>query len=1003
MANPNLKRAVRVALIAAGSGSAALYGAATVAQDAELEQVIVTGSRIPQPNLEGTSPVSLITNADVKVQGVQQVEDLLNNMPQVFAGQGANYSNGASGTATVDLRGLGSSRTMVLVNGRRMVAGSPRGPEAPDLNQIPAPLIERVEVLTGGASAVYGSDAVAGVVNFIMKDDFEGVQLDLNHSFYNHSNSNRVADIVEDSGYPAAPNSIGKDGDSTELSLLMGSNFADDKGNATLYVGWRKTDALLQSERDYSACSLGAHYSYNGTDADDFYCGGSSASYPGRFRPVWGRTNPTTGRAIANPSFSPTADGTPGDYTGPYNFGPLNYWQRPDERWSVSAFMNYDVTDSANVYGEFMMTDDRTTSQIAPSGMFAYQRIDVPCDGSNPLVSDEWLNTICFNRSDSSGSAPPLTAADIAQVDIGRRNVEGGGRQDDIRHSSYRGVLGVKGDVGDNWTYDVSSTYSTVIFSETYQNDFSKTRTVRAMDVIVDPATGLPACRSFVDGTDPTCVPYNIWESDGVTQAALDYLQIPLFSKGDTTLKTVTATMASDLGNYGIKLPTANDGVGVAFGAGYYENSLEFNTDPNFESGDGAGQGGPTIGQSGGYNATELFAEVRVPILQDMAFADSLLFNGSYRRSEYSAPIDETTNTYGIGLEWAPISDVKFRGSFQHAVRAPSIIELYQASGLGLFDMDGDPCAGATPSATQEQCARTGLDPSLYGSVSNNTAGQYNALFAGNTELTPETADSYTIGFVFQPSFLEGFSLTVDYWDISVEDVISSMPPTVSLTQCIDNDNPDFCNRIHRAEDGSLWSADEAFIEAQNQNIGGLDTSGWDIDVGYTTPIGDMGSLQLRVTGTLLDELITTPVAGEFYIGTYDCAGFYGSTCGVPAPEWRHSARLTWQTPWNLDVSLAWRYFDKVTIDTLSDDVLLNNEAETANPNRELDAQDYVDIAANWTFLESYTVRFGVNNVLDKDPPVSAAVGSGAGNGNTYPQVYDALGRYVFLGLTASF
>ncbi len=195
MANPNLKRAVRVALIAASASSAVMYGSASVAQE-ELEQVIVTGSRIPQPNIEGTSPVSLISSADIRVQGTQQVEDLINNMPQVFAGQGGNYSNGASGTATVNLRGLGSSRTLVLVNGRRMVAGSPRGPEAPDLNQIPAPLIERVEVLTGGASAVYGSDAVAGVVNFIMKDDFEGVQLDANYASYFHNQGSDVADIV---------------------------------------------------------------------------------------------------------------------------------------------------------------------------------------------------------------------------------------------------------------------------------------------------------------------------------------------------------------------------------------------------------------------------------------------------------------------------------------------------------------------------------------------------------------------------------------------------------------------------------------------------------------------------------------------------------------------------------------------------------------------------------------------------------------------------------------
>ena len=203
MANPNLKRAVRVALIAASASSAVMYGSASVAQE-ELEQVIVTGSRIPQPNIEGTSPVSLISSADIRVQGTQQVEDLINNMPQVFAGQGGNYSNGASGTATVNLRGLGSSRTLVLVNGRRMVAGSPRGPEAPDLNQIPAPLIERVEVLTGGASAVYGSDAVAGVVNFIMKDNFEGVQLDANYASYFHNQGSDVADVVEGPRLPGA-------------------------------------------------------------------------------------------------------------------------------------------------------------------------------------------------------------------------------------------------------------------------------------------------------------------------------------------------------------------------------------------------------------------------------------------------------------------------------------------------------------------------------------------------------------------------------------------------------------------------------------------------------------------------------------------------------------------------------------------------------------------------------------------------------------------------------
>lgn len=977
MANPNIKRAVRVALIAASTGSAALYGAATVAQEAELEQVIVTGSRIPQPNLEGTSPVSLISNADIKVQGTQQVEDLINNMPQVFAGQGGNYSNGASGTATVNLRGLGSARTLVLVNGRRMVAGSPRGPEAPDLNQIPAPLIERVEVLTGGASAVYGSDAVAGVVNFIMKDNFEGVQLDGNYSFYNHDNSSDVADIVKARGFKAAPNTVGADGDSYELSLLMGSNFADDKGNATFFVGYRETDALLQSERDYSSCSLGS-------TAAGFACGGSSTSYPGRFYnddfSASYSMDPATG---AVRPWSTARDA--------YNFGPLNYWQRPDERWSASAFIHYDLTDSARVYSEFMFHDDRTKSQIAPSGMFGVT-VPVACDGSNPLLTAQWLTALCFGGTDD------VTATVL------RRNIEGGGRQDDIRHTSYRGVVGVKGEVLDNWSYDVSASYSTVIFSETYLNDFSITRSQRAMDV-VDDGAGNPVCRSVVDGSDPTCVPYNIWTLGGVTPEALAYLQIPLFSKGETELRTITATMASDLGEYGIKLPTARDGIGVAFGVQYAEQALDFNVDPNFASGDGAGQGGPTIGTGGGYNNVDLFAEVRVPLVQDVFMADSLLLNASYRYSDYSNPINEQANTYGVGLEWAPIEDVKFRGSYQRAVRAPSIIELFAAQSIGLYDNDLDPCAGPVAGGLTAAgydfatCAQTGVTAGVWGLIPDNPAGQYNGFFGGNPELDPETADSYTVGFVLQPSFLEGFSLTVDYFDIKVEDVISTISPTIVLNQCLETGG--LCDLIHRDAAGSLWLATDAYIEATNLNIGSLTTNGVDIDVRYTTDIGAFGTLGLSLVGTYLMELVTEPIAGAGSIGDYDCAGLYGSDCGTPNPEWRHTARVTWGTPWNVDLSLGWRYYDEVMIDNADSNPLITGGYNDID--KFLDAQNYIDIAATWSFMESYEVRFGINNVLDDDPPLSSQVGSGAGNGNTYPQVYDALGRYVFMGLTAKF
>jgi len=973
MANRKIERAVRVALIAASAGAVA-YAPTTFAQEEELEQVVVTGSRIPQPNIEGTSPVSVIGAQDVKLQGVTQVEDLINNLPQAFADQGGNISNGASGTATVNLRNLGADRTLVLVNGRRMPAGSPRGPVAPDLNQIPAPLIERVEVLTGGASAVYGSDAVAGVVNFIMNDNFEGVQVDLNYNFYNHDNTQddaKITPIVEARGYKTAPNYV-NDGDSYELSLLMGSNFADDRGNATLFAGYRSVDALLQSERSYSSCSLLS-------SAAGFACGGSATAYPARFIDLESGRSWMTADAAGNLR--------PRVATDVYNFGPLNYYQRPDERYAIAAFAHYDVTDSARVYTELSMHDDRTVAQIAPSGLFG---VSATIDCSNPLLSADAFSKLC--------AANGFGLDDTFDVIVQRRNVEGGGRQDDIRHTSYRGVIGLKGDLFDGkWNYDLFGQYGTVVYQETYKNDFSITRSQRALDVVAD-ADGNPVCRTALDGTDPACVPYDIWRIGGVTPEALAYLQTPGFQKGNTTQTVVNGTMSSDLGEYGIQLPSASSGVGVAFGVEYRREGLTLDTDTAFETGDLAGQGGPTIGLSGDFSVMDYFAELRVPLVEDVPFVQSLSLNGSYRFSDYSDPIDETTNTYGIGLDWAPIDSLKFRGSYQRAVRAPNVIELFAAQGLGLYDNDEDPCAGATPTRSLAECQRTGVTAAQYGTILDNPAGQYNALFGGNLGLDPETSDSYTAGIVFTPTFVDGLSVTVDYFSITVEDVIATLDPTTTLRQCLDTGDPLFCDLITRDSLGTLWLLPQAQIVATNINLAAYETSGVDLTLDYNLPIGDFGSLGFNLVGTYLDKFEIENIPG---LGKYDCAGLYGPGCGTPLPEWRHKFRTSWMTPWNVDLSLTWRYIDAVTLTRASDQDLLQGSFNKVD--EKLDAQNYIDLAAAWTLFEKYTVTFGINNVLDEDPPVSAQVGAGYGNGNTFPQVYDAFGRYVFMGLSAKF
>lgn len=974
MANRKIERAVRVALIAASTGAIA-YVPATSAQEQELEQVVVTGSRIPQPNLEGTSPVSVISAQEVAIQGTTRVESLINNMPQAFADQGAGTSNGASGTATVDLRGLGPDRTLVLMNGRRMPAGSVQT-VAPDLNQVPAPLIERVEVLTGGASAVYGSDAVAGVVNFIMNDNFEGVQLDVNYNFNWHTQQNDyMQDLVASRGFAGAPGTV-VDGNGYEISLLMGSNFADDRGNATVYVGYREIDALQQSERDFSACAIGANSAGDGYD-----CLGSGTSFPGRFIDL------NTGRGW---SMDPD-NGDVRPYVGArdsFNYNPYNYYQRPGERWSIAAFAHYDVTDRATVYTELNFHDDDTVAQIAPSGLFG---LITPISCSNPLLSDEWVDTICTQNE--------LGPDDSADMFIFRRNVEGGGRQSQLRHTSYRGVIGLKGDINDTWSYDVYGQYGTVIYKQVYANDFSRVRSARAMDV-VDDGEGNAVCRSVLDGSDPNCVPYDIWNIN-VTPEALAYLQTPGFFTGETTQTVVSASVAADLGDYGIQMPTANSGVGFAFGVDYRQEGIDSESDVAFSTNDLFGQGGATIGTTGSFNVTDIYGELRIPLVEDMFLADTLTLNGSYRYSDYSTDI--STDTYGIGLDWGPIESLKFRGTYQRAVRAPNIIELFAAQGTNLFGYR-DPCGtdqnGQGPTATLEQCQRTGVTAAQYGStLLVSPAGQYNFLQGGNPDLQPEESDSYTVGLVWTPSWLDGFSMTVDYFNIKVEDVISIINPATSVNQCLQTGNPTFCDLIVRDQLGTIWALPEGYVIGTNVNLANWETSGIDINANYSMEIGSYGSLGFNLVGTWLNSLEFEDIPG---LGTYDCVGYWGFTCGDPNAEWRHKFRVTWTSPWNFDVSLSWRYYDAVLQDTTDSNPLMTGDTDPID--RELDAQNYLDIAATWTVFENYTLRFGINNFTDEDPPITAITDpSFNGNGNTFPNTYDALGRYVFMGLTAKF
>lgn len=953
------------------------FAASAYAQDAQqpaaaegqqLQRVEVTGSRIATANLESVSPVTVVGAKDIKLEGTRSVENLLNNLPQVFADQGGSISNGSSGTATVNLRNFGADRTLVLVNGRRLPAGSPRNTAA-DLNQIPAALIKRVEVLTGGASAIYGSDAVAGVVNFIMNDSFQGVQLETNYAFYNHQQHNdRAADAVKRRNFPL-PGDKSADGKVKDANLLMGGNFADGRGNAVVFFGYKKEDPLLQSERDFSACSLG-----NFSAEQYFNCGGSGTSFPGRFFTAAGQ------RTVAD------AAGNTRPYVGAtdqYNFGPLNYFRRPSDRYTFSSFSRYDINDQVRLYAEASFHDDRTVAQIAPSGLFGFDASGANAIRfENPLLSAAWRRDL--------GLTGPGTTADAL---IFRRNVEGGGRQDDQRHTSYRGVLGVKGDIG-NWSYDAFVQMGKVLYSETYFNDFSIQRSGRALDVVTGP-NGQPVCRSALDGTDPNCVPYNIWRLGGVTPEALKYLQTPGFQKGSTSQSVQGLNVSTDLGEYGIKLPTSNKGVGLALGWEHRTEKLDLATDTAFETGDLAGQGGPTLGVAGQFSVRDYYAEARIPVLEKLSFAEALTLTASARRSDYST--DQKTNSYGLGAEWTPVQAAKVRFSYQRAVRAANVVELFTPQGLSLYSMASDPCAGAKPTASLAACQRTGVTAAQYGTIEDSPAGQYNQITGGNTALAPEESNSYTLGLVLTP--MRNLSVTIDAFNMEVEGVIGGLPASTTLNQCLTTGDPKFCSLITRDRLGSLWALPTAQVIATNQNLGMRSTRGIDLGANYGMKLAGWGNLDLSFIGTYLDEFKSEDFPGS---GEYDCAGLHGSTCGTPLPKWRHKIRAVWGTPWRgLELGVTWRHINAVKLDATSDNPLLKTAFQPVDSR--LGARDYLDLVGQYAYNQHLTLRAGINNALDRDPPLSGITAATFGNGNTYPQVYDALGRHIFLNMTVKF
>ena len=1000
--------------------------------------IIVTGTRIVAPNQTAIAPITTVTSDDIQLSGTTRTEDLLNSLPQVLASQSSTLANGATGTANVDLRGLGPSRTLVLINGRRLMTGDPNIiTSAADLNFIPAALVKRVDVLTGGASATYGADAVAGVVNFIMDNEFEGFKIDANYGLFMHDNRNGLMQGLlnerQDQGFSGFdyPSGNVADGGQYDLTAAFGAGFDDGRGHITAYVGYRKARPVLQRNRDYSACTLQVNDG-GGDDDDDgsgfdhgapLQCGGSLTNAIGSV--IYYDSTPTAGGGVGTTS---TVGGLgAGTLTRGlverYNFAPLNYFQRPDERYTAGVFADYEINEAIHPYMEFMFMDDRTLAQIAPSGDFG-NTLTINCD--NPLMSAAQRDVICTDRNmvlGYLGTFPvvqslydTLTPDSQAMVDANpaspdtaffqllRRNVEGGARVSDLQHTQFRTVVGSRGELGKAWTYDAYYQYGRTNYKQVYRNEFSISRLRNALNVVTD-GSGNPVCSVTLDRTDPNCVPYDIFSGNPITQDQLNYLNATGIITGQTSQQIVSASFTGLLGEYGIKSPLASDGVNIAIGAEYRRDSLELTADNAFNTGDLSGQGAPTVDTSGSYKVTELFGEIDIPLIQD-GFVKNLSFNGGYRYSHYKISNGRTfnTDTYKIGVDFAPISDIRIRAGYNRAVRVPNIQELF-APQIVALDGVTDPCSGITITAADLGCLAQGLRVGQ--SVTSNPAQQYNGVIGGNPDLNPEKATTKTLGVVIQPSFVPRLTLSVDWFDIKVKDAIQQYGADAILASCVNDVNPDACALIQRNPAGSLWLTSDGNVIDIPHNVGGVKTRGYEFNGNWSTEIGAFGTLSLNMVGTLLDRYVVDDGLNP----SYDCKGYYGPTCGIPLPKWRHKFRATFKMPDGFGASIQWRHLSSVNVEFLNPSTTLAADVYDHDA-QGIGSQDYFDLTLTYDIGDHLQWRLGAQNIFDKQPPLVTSGSSNFGasacasvfcNGNTYPGTYDSLGRYIFTGVTMNF
>lgn len=910
-----------------------------------LEEVIVTGSRIKRRDFSSPSPIVTITGEEFAFSGQPTLEEYINQMPQLHPSSGRTSNNPGDGMARLDLRGLGPNRTLVLLNGRR-VAPSSMGSSI-DVNNLPRSLMDRVEIITGGASTVYGSDAIAGVINFITRQNFEGIGFDASYSVTAEGDSNIF-----------------------DANVVYGHNLSSGRGNITVYAGYYERDPLFASEREISSKVLFDNWEGEVVE------GGSSRIPAGIVFAPSVEIGGVVGRLTWNP------DGSPKIFdpaTDRYNYAPVNYLQIPLERITTGVQANYDLSENFETYLEasFARNDSKRSLAPAPPAMFVLVNTD------NPVLTPETRQIL---------EEQMLVEPGVAGMFLGRRMLEFGPRILDAQRDYFRIVGGVRGEFVDGWSIDTWFTYTDASETELYQNDGSRSRL--AQGLLVDPDSG----QCF----DPSggCVPLDVFGEGRLSQEGVDFLVVPLI-ENLTDRKQYLASVVFT----GAPFDIWSGPLDMAFGAEWRRDDGNFKADDIQFTGDTmAYRGAAPI--DGTESVIELYTEAVVPILEATDSVNYLGMELGLRWSDYKNA--GSVWTYKVGLEWRPIDSLRFRAMYQHSVRAPNNAELfteqYVEAGTLIGDNQPDPCSASSDpvgNGNVDKCTIQGLPPSQIGIFEAQTFYPVDYIQGGNPNLVPESSDALTAGVIITPTAIPSLSLAVDYFDIEVTDTIGSIN---AMDICFDSLNTGnvFCENIRRDSTGNIHELEELTSNRGIQSAVGIDTQlQYLLDLPSSMALGDDYA---RFTVNLIwTHMFSNESQENIVTEIYDCAGYYGYPCdaeiwGGSFPSNKLISNFDYMSG-PLSVHFSWRWIDgMLNAAPFISHIFGVPDPDLAIPS--VSSYNIFDLGMGWQFTDSILVRFGINNLFDEQPPLMA---DAILSNNTDTRTYDIFGRTYFASIGMEF